>query len=208
MRLDKAVARLTSEREFDVVHVCSPPDFMFLGTLAALRRGARFVFDHHDLSPELFITRFGERHAIAHRLTLLAERVAIGCADTVLATNQSYRQIAIGRDHKSPERVFVVRNGPDLRTFTTLEPDPVLKRGKAHLISYVGVMAVQDGVDYALRALAQLATRRRDWHAVFGGEGGARPELERLAAQLGIDGLRRVPRLARRRRDHTSSVHL
>jgi glycosyltransferase involved in cell wall biosynthesis len=182
----KVVARLSRQREFDVVHVCSPPDFMFLGAVPALRRGARLIFDHHDLSPELFITRFGERHPIVHRLTLLAERLAIGAADTVLATNESYRRIATERDRKAPERVFVVRNGPDLRSFRTTEPDPALKRGKPHLISYVGVMAPQDGVDYALHALADLARRRRDWHAVFAGEGAARPELERLATELGI----------------------
>ena len=183
----RAVARLSRKHEFDVVHVCSPPDFMFLATLPALRRGARLIFDHHDLSPELFLTRFGEGHPGVHRLTLLAEQLVIGVADTVLTTNDSYRRIAMSRDHKAPERVFVVRNGPDLRHFQTADPDPSLKRGKAHLISYVGVMAPQDGVDYALRALAELATRRRDWHAVFGGEGAARPELECLAVELGID---------------------
>lgn len=183
----KAVARLSREREFDVVHVCSPPDFMFLGALPALRRGARLIFDHHDLSPELFLTRFGHRHRVVHRLTLLAERLAITVADTVLSTNDSYRRIAIGRDHKAPGQVFVVRNGPDLGSFKRAEPDPMLKRGKPHLISYVGVMAPQDGIDYALRALARLDERRRDWHAVFAGEGAARPGLERLAAELGID---------------------
>lgn len=181
------ISRLSRERQFDIVHVCSPPDFMFLGTAPALRRGARLVFDHHDLSPELFLTRFGEQHPIVYRLVRLAERLAIGAADTVLATNDSYRRIAIERGHKPSERVFVVRNGPDLRRFRPTEPDPALKRGKAHLISYVGVMAPQDGVDYALRALAELGSQRRDWHAVFGGEGAARPDLECLAAELGID---------------------
>ena len=180
------VGRIVHEAPVDAVHVCSPPDLMFLATGPARRRGARLVFDHHDLTPELFLTRFGDRHRALHRVTLAAERLALRTADTVIATNESYRDVAISRAGKAPEDVFVVRNGPDTRRFSPVAADPALKRGRAHLLAYVGVMAAQDGVDYALRALAQMAARRDDWFAVFGGEGEARPELERLAAELGI----------------------
>jgi glycosyltransferase involved in cell wall biosynthesis len=185
----RAVRRVSRDGSFDVVHVCSPPDFMFLAAAPALRRGARLVFDHHDLTPELFLTRFGDGHPLAHRATLSVERIALRAADTVLATNESYRRIALGRAGKSPDSVFVVRNGPDTRRFKPVAPDASLKRGKPLLLAYLGVMAPQDGVDYALRALAELASRRTDWHAVFAGEGEARPELERLALQLGIADL-------------------
>jgi glycosyltransferase involved in cell wall biosynthesis len=182
----RIVSALSRSRPFDVVHVCNPPDFMFLGAWPATRRGARLVFDHHDLTPELFRVRFGERRRLMHRLTLLCERVSLRAADLVISTNESYRRIAQGRGRKRAEDVYVVRNGPDLRRFQPRESDETLKRGKRHLISYVGVMAPQDGVDHALRALALLAQRRADWHAVIGGEGEARHELERLAKQLGI----------------------
>lgn len=183
----RAVARLSRQRSFDVVHVCNPPDFMFLAALPAIRRGARLIFDHHDLTPELFRARFGEDHRLLLRLILLVERVSLRVADVVLATNESYRRIAQTRGRKRPEEVFVVRNGPDPRRFRPIAPEPSLKRGMPMLIGYVGVMAPQDGVDHALRALAVLRERRRDWHAVFAGEGDARPQLRLLAQELGLD---------------------
>jgi glycosyltransferase involved in cell wall biosynthesis len=182
----KLVRRLSRERPFDVVHACNPPDFLLFAALPARRAGARFIFDHHDLTPELFLTRFGKRHRWLHRLTLLLERMCFALADVVLATNESYREVAYTRGRKRPEEVFIVRNGPDLRRFSPCAPDPSLKRGRPLLISYVGVMAPQDGVDHALRALATLDERRKDWHAVFAGEGEARPELMRLADELGL----------------------
>jgi glycosyltransferase involved in cell wall biosynthesis len=180
------VRRLSNEQRFDVVHACNPPDFMLFAAWPARWRGARLIFDHHDLTPELFRTRFGDRHRLLHRLTLLLERMSFAVADLVLATNESYAQIALTRGRKRQSDVFVVRNGPDLRRFRPTAPDSALRRGKPLLISYVGVMAPQDGVDHALRALAQLRGRRQDWHAVLAGEGEARPELERLAAELGL----------------------
>jgi glycosyltransferase involved in cell wall biosynthesis len=181
----RLVRRLSAERPFDVVHACNPPDFLLFAAWPARRRGARFVFDHHDLTPELFLARFGGRHRWLHRLTLLLERMCFGVADIVLATNESYRQVALTRGGKRAEEVFVVRNGPDLGRFQAQPPDPALKRGDRLLMSYVGVMAPQDGVDHALRALALLA-ERRDWHAIFAGEGSAKPELIRLADELGL----------------------
>ncbi len=185
-RTRRLVRRLSRERPFEVVQVCNPPDFMFLAARPALRRGARLIFDHHDLTPELFQIRFGRRHRLVHRLTLLVERAALRAADVVIATNESYREIALTRGSKRSADVFVVRNGPDLARFLPAEPDIALKRGKPLLIAYVGVMAPQDGVDHAVRALAATAARRRDWHAVLAGEGEAREGLERLAAELGI----------------------
>jgi glycosyltransferase involved in cell wall biosynthesis len=183
----RLVKRLSRERPFDVVHACNPPDFLLFAAWPARRAGARFVFDHHDLTPELFLTRFGGKHRWLHRLTLLLERLCFAVADVVLATNESYRQVAHGRGGKRPEEVFVVRNGPDLRKFRPLAADPALNRGRPLLIGYVGMMAPQDGVDHALRALALLRERRDDWHAIFAGEGDARPELDRLTAELGLE---------------------
>jgi glycosyltransferase involved in cell wall biosynthesis len=182
----RLVRRLSRERPFDIVHACNPPDFLLFAAWPARRQGARFIFDHHDLTPELFLTRFGEQHRWLHRLTLLLERMCFALADVVLATNESYRQVARTRGGKLPEDIFVVRNGPDLRRFRPVSPDPSLKRGRPLLISYVGVMAPQDGVDHALRALALLGERRDDWHAIFAGEGEARPGLTLLADELGL----------------------
>jgi glycosyltransferase involved in cell wall biosynthesis len=187
------VRRLSRERRFDIVHACNPPDFLLFAARPARRGGARFVFDHHDLTPELFRTRFGENHRLLYRATLSLERWCFHAADVVLATNESYQEIARTRGGKSAEDVFIVRNAPNLNRLAQVTPDPSLKRGKPHLIGYLGVMAPQDGVDNAIRALARLRERRQDWHAVFGGEGSAVPELKELADQLGLGDMVEFP---------------
>jgi glycosyltransferase involved in cell wall biosynthesis len=144
------------------------------------------VFDHHDLTPELFLSRFEGRHRWLHRATLVLERATFGAADVVLATNESYRTVACGRGRRDPSEVFVVRNGPDLRRFEPVAPDPGLRRGRPLLIGYVGMMAPQDGVDHGLRALARLRCRRDDWHAVFAGDGDARSQMMQLSSELGL----------------------
>jgi glycosyltransferase involved in cell wall biosynthesis len=176
--------RLARERPFDLVHACSPPDFLLLAALSLRRRGARFVFDHHDLTPELFLTRFGG--GAGHRATLAAEQIAFRSSDVVLSVNDSYRRIAIERGGCDPDDVAVVRTGPDLTKFVPSAPDPALKRGKPFLLGYVGVMGPQDGVDGALRALAELRARREDWHAIFMGDGDVLAEMEALSAELGL----------------------
>lgn len=188
LRSMRRLARLLArERPFDLVHACSPPDFLLLAALGLRLQGSRFVFDHHDLTPELYATRFGE--GLIQRATLAAEQVAFRVADVVLSVNDSYRRVAIERGHRDPDDVVVVRTGPDLSRFVPVAPDPTLKKGKDFLLSYVGVMGPQDGVDHALKALAALAERRRDWHAIFMGDGEVLEEMRALAAELGLDDL-------------------
>jgi glycosyltransferase involved in cell wall biosynthesis len=185
-RLRKLVRKLASERRFDVVHACNPPDVLLLAARSLRRQGTRFVFDHHDLVPELYRSRFGRGEDLGYRATLVAERLAYRLADVSLATNGSYARVAVERGGMDPGDVFVVRNGPDLTRFRPVEPDPTWKRGRAHLISYLGIMGPQDGVDHALRALAALRARRDDWHAVFIGDGDALPAMRALADELGL----------------------
>ena len=188
-RTRRLLLRLAADRHFDIVHACNPPDLLLLAALPLRRRGARFIFDHHDLVPELFRTRYGDRHRVLHRLTLAAEQLAFRLADVVLCTNESYRKVAMTRGHRHPDDVFVVRNGPDLSRFRPAEPDPALKDGRPHLISYLGVMAPQDGVDQAIRALAALRRRREDWRAIFMGDGESLEDMRRLADDLGVSDL-------------------
>ena len=182
-RLARAIDR---ERRVDVVHVCNPPDVLFLAVRRLRRRGARLVFDHHDLVPELYEARFGRRGGALYRAALRFERQTFRAADVVLSPNESYRRIAIERGGKSPENVFVVRIAPDLSQFTATSPDPELRRGKRHLIAYAGTIGPQDGVDHALRALAVLGERREDWHAAFAGTGDWRDAAVELAVELGL----------------------
>ena len=181
------VRRVAKGGHIDVVHACNPPDLLFATALWLRRTGTRFVFDHHDLVPELVLSRFGGNRRALHRLALVAERLTFRFADIVIATNQSYREIAIKRGKIRPEDVFVVRSAPDLDRFGPATPDPGLKRGRPNLIAYLGVMGPQDGVDHALRALALLRSEREDWHAIFVGDGDVGPQMRALAVELGLE---------------------
>ncbi|MFF8679269.1 glycosyltransferase family 4 protein [Streptomyces sp. NPDC015237] len=171
-----------------VVHACNPPDLLFLPALWMKRRGARFVFDQHDLVPELYLSRFGRGEDLLYRCVRALERLTYRAADVVIATNESYRDVAVRRGGLRPADVFVVRSAPDVARFHPVPPEPELKRGKPHLLCYLGVMGPQDGVDYALRALARLRDDlgRTDWHAVFVGAGDTFDEMVELSRRLGL----------------------
>lgn len=172
----------------DVVHACNPPDLLFLPALWLKRHGARFVFDQHDLVPELYLSRFDRGKDLLYRGVCALERMTYRAADVVLATNESYKEVAVRRGGRRPDEVFVVRSAPQIDRFPQVPAEPELKRGKRHLLCYLGVMGPQDGVDYALRALAKLRDDlgRTDWHAVFVGSGDAFDAMVRLAGQLGL----------------------
>ncbi|MGW6023448.1 glycosyltransferase family 4 protein [Streptomyces sp. NPDC055099] len=171
-----------------VVHACNPPDLLFLPALRLKRLGARFIFDQHDLVPELYLSRFDRGEDLLYRAVCALERITYRAADIVLATNESYREVAIRRGGKRPEDVFVVRSAPVIERFQPVPPDPELKRGKQYLLCYLGVMGPQDGVDYALRSLAKLRDDlgRTDWHAVFVGAGDAFDAMVELSRRLGL----------------------
>lgn len=172
----------------DVVHACNPPDFFFVvGLLLKLLGGSRFVFDQHDLVPELYESRFDRGRDLLYRAVVLAERLTYATADVVVATNESYRSAAVSRGRKRSDRVFVVRSAPQVERFRPTPPDESLKQGKPYLLGYVGVMGPQDGIDYALRSLAALRdTGRDDWHAVFLGSGDCFDEMVALRDTLGL----------------------
>ena len=173
----------------DVVHACNPPDLLFLVALPLKAAGARFVFDHHDLVPELFRSRFPNGGGMLYRVAVWLERITFRLADGVISTNESYRRIAIERGGVDPQRVCVVRSAPDLERFVRRTPEPALRRDKAFLVAYLGVMGPQDGVDYALRALAHLRHEigRDDVHAIFMGGGDAFDDMVALSRELGLD---------------------
>jgi glycosyltransferase involved in cell wall biosynthesis len=186
-QIHRLARRLAGERGFDVVQVANPPDFLLLPVHFLKRRGARLIFDHHDLAPELYVARFGGEGGRVERAMRLLERLNYRLADLSLATNESYRSVALERGRMRPEDVFVVRSGPELARFAPVAPDPTLKRGRRFLIAFIGEMAPQDGIDQALHALAHLLRRRDDWHAIFAGDGPAREHLQALSASLGLD---------------------
>lgn len=174
----------------DVVHLCNPPDLMFLVS-KAVRGRPRVLFDQHDLVPELYLSRFGRGRDAVYRAVCLMERLTYRAADVVVTTNESYRAVALDRGGVDPRDVFVVRSAPAVDRFHMVEPDPALRKGAPHLLCYLGVMGPQDGVDYALRALASLRddVGRTDWHAAFVGAGDAFDDLVALSRSLGLTDL-------------------
>lgn len=173
----------------DVVHAANPPDTLFvIGAIFKLF-GTRFVFDHHDLAPETYLSRFGKpSENFVSRVLRVLERCTFAVADVVIATNGSYREIAVGRGAKRPDQVFVVRNGPPL-SYQAVEADRALAQRAPHVIGYIGTMGPQDGVDYWLRAIKEMVVTlgRQDILAVIIGTGDAAPSLHALAKELDIE---------------------
>jgi glycosyltransferase involved in cell wall biosynthesis len=176
-------------RGFDVVHAANPPDTFWAIGLFYKLLGKRFVFDHHDLCPELYVARFGTKVEgnLLHRMLGALEWATFRTADLVISTNESYRRVAIGRGRVKPSRVIVVRSGPSRERFATVRPvDPSLKRNRSLLVAYLGVMAPQDGVDHLLRAAAHLVhvRGRRDVAFTLIGSGDSFEDLKALAQEL------------------------
>ncbi|MGH8187520.1 MAG: glycosyltransferase family 4 protein, partial [Steroidobacteraceae bacterium] len=179
--------RVLFERGFDAVHACNPPDTLFLIGGFYKLFGKKFLFDHHDINPELYEAKF-RRRDVFYRLMLSLERWTFRTADVCVATNESYRRIAIERGERPPSKVFVVRSGPDLRRLKTMPPMLELKRGRRYLVGYVGVMGRQEGIDGLLTAAHHIvhALGRRDIHFGLVGGGTELPALRKLAEQLQV----------------------
>jgi glycosyltransferase involved in cell wall biosynthesis len=174
---------------FDAIHACNPPDNIFLiGALYKVLGRKRFLFDHHDINPELYEAKFGRR-GLLYRLVCLSERLTFLTADVSIATNESYRRIALERGRMPPEKVFVVRSGPSLERLKIQPPVPQWKRGRKYLVGYVGVMGAQEGIPYLLEAARHLVEDlgRRDVQFMLAGGGPALEEMRRLAAQMRLD---------------------
>ena len=144
--------RLFLGRGFDVVQGCNPPDLIFLVAWQFRIFGRRFIFDHHDINPELYEAKFGKRGPF-WRLMLLFERLTFRSAAVSIATNESYRAIALERGGMKPDDVFIVRSGPDLAKLRRTAPNPEWRNGRRHLVGYVGVMGKQEGIDLLIDAV-------------------------------------------------------
>lgn len=177
------------QQGFDVIHAANPPDFLFLIGLFYRPFGKKFVFDQHDLAPEMFQVKFQGRSKLLQKLLLLLERGSYRTAHLVITTNVSQKSFAIKRGHCKSEKVYVVRNGPDLQRIRVVPAEPELKRGYPFLLAYVGEMEYQDGVDNALYALDELVHRRgrNDVALVLMGSGGHISALKALTHQLQLD---------------------
>ena len=172
-----------------VIQGCNPPDDIFLIALPFKLLGIKYVFDHHDISPELYISKF-ERKDIIYRVQEWLEHLTYQASDVVIVTNSSYRDRALTKGGLDPKNVFVVRNGPDLRRFRPVPPQPALKYGKPYLIGYVGTMSVQDGLDILLDVALHIKNSgRRDVHFTCVGGGPELTRLRKIAQDKGLDDM-------------------
>jgi glycosyltransferase involved in cell wall biosynthesis len=179
--------RLYFNHGFDAIHGCNPPDLIFLVALPFKLLGKKFVFDHHDICPELYEAKFNER-GFYWRLLVLFERLTFFFSDVVISTNESYRRIAIERGRKRPDTVFVVRSGPDLRRVRITPVDPKWKKGRTYLVGFVGVIGRQEGLDLLLETVKYIVRdlKREDIQFVVVGDGPSRKRMEALSVEMGL----------------------
>lgn len=180
--------RVWRERPFGVVQICNPPDVLFLVAMVhKLLQGVAVIFDHHDVTPELFEEKF-KRRGLFYHLLRLSERLTMRTATVVISTNDSYRRVAMQRGGKSPDDVFIVRSSPDVAKFYRLQADPGLRRDWQTVVGYVGVMAEQDGVDTVIRVAEELVhvRGRRDIGFLLIGGGTEFDSLVSLRDELSL----------------------
>jgi glycosyltransferase involved in cell wall biosynthesis len=192
----RLVLRARRAGRFDVLQACNPPDIFWPIALWLRRRDdSRFVFDHHDLCPELYDSRFPDGSALPRRGLVALEKATFRTADHVVSTNTSYADIAMRRGGKSRADVTVVRTGPDEERLRRTAPVPALRRGRQHLVAYIGVMGPQDGVDLAVRAAAHVVhdLARTDVAFTFMGGGDCYEQLLGLRDQLGLQDHLELP---------------
>ena len=184
-RLARVVRR---ERGFDVIHGCNPPDLIFLLGLWYRPRGVRYLFDHHDVCPELFEAKFNKR-GLLYKIMLAWERLTFAVADVSIATNESFRRIAVTRGKMKPDDVFIVRSAPRIENFLPGPGDRAYRKGAAAVMGYVGVIGQQEGMDLLVLAADHLIHRRGhpDVHFVIVGFGPHLDEVKRDVTARGLD---------------------
>ena len=177
-------------RGFDVIHAHNPPDTLFVVALPFKLLGKKFVFDHHDLCPELYRSRYRTGEGFYTGLLRVFEWCSLKLADITIATNESYKQVQMERAKRDPRTIFIVRNGPDKLRMSPVQPSPRLKAMNKCILCYVGSLNPQDGVDYLLRSLRYLLhdLKRSDFHCVIMGTGDSLQDLRDLAGTLQLNG--------------------
>ncbi len=174
---------------FDAIQACNPPDIIFIvGLFFKVFFRKKFVFDHHDINPELYLAKFGKKD-IFYKIMLLLERLTFMCADLSIATNESYKKIAIERGKMDPKKVTVVRSGPSLERMKIVPPNPKWKKNRRFLVGYVGVMGKQEGIDHLLEVARILVyeKKRQDIQFVLIGDGTELQNLKKLCKDLKLE---------------------
>jgi glycosyltransferase involved in cell wall biosynthesis len=174
-------------RGFHVIQGCNPPDDIFLVALPFKLFGVKYIFDHHDANPELYLSKYDEK-GVFYKIQVWLEKMTYRFSDVVMATNESYAELATTRGGLAPADVFVVRNGPDLDTFKAVPPIPALKYGKPYLVGYVGNMSIQEGLDILLDVALHIKNSgRRDVHITCVGGGPGLAGLRQMVKDKNVE---------------------
>ncbi len=175
-------------RGFQVIQGCNPPDDIFLVALPFKLLRVKYIFDHHDVNPELYLSKYGKKD-LFYKVQLRLEKGTFRCSDVVMSTNNSYREIAMTRGGIGADNIFVVRNGPSPE-FKAIPPNPALKHGKRYLVGYVGVMNSQDGLDILLDVALRIKSMgRRDIHFTCVGGGPELPILRKIVQEKQLEDM-------------------
>jgi glycosyltransferase involved in cell wall biosynthesis len=176
-------------RRFDVIQGCNPPDNIFLVAMPFKLLGVKYIFDQHDVNPELYLSKY-EKRGFLYSAMVCLEKLTFRFCDVVMSTNRSYRDIAVTRGQVPPENVFIVRNGPDLSTFKPVPENPSRKYGKRYLIGYVGTMSSQEGLDILLEVAGHIKNLgRRDIQFTCVGGGPSLAELREAVQRKHLEGM-------------------
>ena len=175
-------------KRFDIIHAANPPDHIFL--IARLFRpfGVRFIFDHHDLAPELYLGKYSSSRNLVYRLLKLMERFSCKTADAVISTNMSYKRIVLDRHGLNSESVFVVRNDPEVEEERRLKPQREVSNNGLTKLLYVGSINLQDGVDLLIKTVHILVSQLQQCkiHCTVVGDGDHLQRVQRLCDELGV----------------------
>jgi glycosyltransferase involved in cell wall biosynthesis len=184
------------KKRFHVIHGCNPPDLIFLVALCFKIFGVKYVFDHHDINPELYIAKFNKK-GFFYKVMILFERLTFATANYSIATNESYKEIAIRRGKMKADRIQVIRSGPKLDRLKLLPPDSKYFKGRKYLVGYVGVIGEQEGIDLLLESVKHIVSIRSDIQFAIVGGGSDLDILKQLTEKLGlsefVDFYGRVP---------------
>lgn len=178
--------RIFVKERFHVIQGCNPPDLIFLVALLFKPLGVTYVFDHHDINPELYVAKFQKRSGLFYRLMIVCEWLTFRTADYSIATNGSYKEIAIRRGKMDPARVVVVRSGPALDRLKVTAGDSKYKKDRQYLVGYVGVIGEQEGLDLLLESVRHIVSKRTDVQFAIVGGGTELEKMKAMATKMGV----------------------
>lgn len=181
----KLARKIYRKKPFHVIHGCNPPDLIYLTAKRYKKKGVKYVFDHHDINPELYIAKYGKKDFF-YKLMLYFEKQTFKYADASIATNESYKKIAIDRGGMNFNDVTIVRSGPKLNRLKLQKPIDKFKKGRKYLLGYLGVIGEQEGIDLLLESMKSIISNRDDVQLAIVGGGSDLELLKKLSKQMGL----------------------